>query len=135
MTDQPAGSELACELKVQREGSHFALSFVLSNRSAQPRTVHYFYPFMQFDLRVTSGARELAVSQPEIDMPVDPRELSIPAGGHASLATPIRLRFGTRDAAGGDPMVWTIEGDPAPIELRATLRLEGVAVSPCLARV
>ncbi|HWU89706.1 MAG TPA: hypothetical protein VN253_20730 [Kofleriaceae bacterium] len=134
MADKPVGSELTCELEVRREGSRLALTFVLSNRSLQPRTVRYFHPFFQFELRVSANGRELAVSQPDIDMPVDPRELQVPVGGRASLEAAIRLRFASDGEAGDDRMLWTIEGASAPIELRATLRLDGVAVPPCTAR-
>jgi hypothetical protein len=38
-------------------------------------------------------------------------------------------------AAAGDAMVWTIAGAPAAIELRATLRIDGETIAPCVARV
>jgi hypothetical protein len=133
VTDQP-GADLGCELTVRREGSRLALAFVLSNRTSAQRTIRYFHPFLQFELKAIADSRERVISQPDLDIPVQPQELHVPAGGRASLDTPIRLRFASDLDAGDDAMVWTIAGEPGPLELHATLRLDGVSVPPCVAR-
>jgi hypothetical protein len=131
---QPTANELTCELKVRDLGARLGLSFALTNHSPRARTVHYHHPFLLFDLRVTAAGRPLTLSQPDIDIPAQPRELQIAAGGTAELDTPISLRF-AGDAAEASSMVWTIQSPPATVELHATLRIEGEAIAPCVTRI
>jgi hypothetical protein len=126
---------LGCELVVGREGDRLTLAFALANRSSQPTTIHYYRPFMQFDLRAVADGRELPIVQPDFDGPVQPAELQLPAGGRGTLETPVRLRFSPKRELVDDPFVWTIVGEPATVELRATLRLEGLSIPACIARV
>jgi len=129
------GNELTCELKIRDLGARLGLAFALTNRSSSARTLHYYHPFLQFDLRVTAGGRALTVSQPDIDIPSQPRELPIAAGGTAELDTPITLRFAGDTAADAGSMVWTIQSAPTTVELHATLRIEGETIAPCVVRV
>ena len=131
----PTGSELACELKVRELGTRLGLTFALTNRSPGPRTLHYYHPFLQFDLTVTANGGKLTLTQPDIDVPSQPRELHIAPGSTAEIDTPISLRFASGDAADADSMVWTIQSAPTSVELHATLRLEGDTVGPCTTRV
>lgn len=131
----PTRSELACELKVRDLGARLGLTFALTNRSPGARTLHYYHPFLQFDLSVTANGRPLALTQPDIDVPSQPRELHIPSGSTAEIDTPISLRFASGDATASDSMVWTIQSAPTAVELHATLRLEGATVGPCTIRV
>ncbi|HEX8115413.1 MAG TPA: hypothetical protein VF516_47125 [Kofleriaceae bacterium] len=131
----PAGSELACELKVRDLGTRLGLTFALTNRSPSARTLHYYHPFLQFDLSVTANGRPLTLTQPDIDVPSQPRELHIASGSTAEIDTPISLRFASGDAAASDSMVWTIQSAPMAVELHATLRLDGDTVGPCTTRV
>jgi len=132
---QPTAGELGCELKLRDTGSRIGLGFVLANRSSSAATVHYFHPFLQFDLRVTAGDRALTVVQPDVDAPAQLRELAIAAGGSAELATPVSLRFASDAPANAASMVWTIDSPPTTVELRATLRFEGESLPPCTARI
>jgi hypothetical protein len=131
----PTGSELACELKVRDLGTRLGLTFALTNHSSTPRTLHYYHPFLQFDLSVTANGRPLTLTQPDIDVPSQPRELQIAPGGTAEIDTPISLRFASGDAEAPDSMVWTIQIAPTSVEFHATLRLEGDTVGPCTTRV
>ncbi len=127
---------LRCELTVQRQGpDELALRFVVVNGTRQPVTLHYSYPFMNFELRITAAGVERSISEPMIDMPVEPRELQLAPGSRASLDTPIRLRFASRPSTPSDVFVWTVSGDPAPIEVRATIQFDGITVPPCVAQI
>jgi hypothetical protein len=132
---RPVAGELACELKLRDTGSRIGLGFVLGNRSSSAATVHYFHPFLQFDLRVTAGGRALTVTQPDVDVPAQLRELAIAGGGTAELATPVSLRFASDAPATAASMVWTIDSPPTTVELQAALRLEGETLAPCGAHI
>ena len=132
---QPTGNELACELKVRDLGARLGLAFVLTNRSSSAKTLHYYHPFLQFNLHVTACGRALTLTQPDIDIPAQPRELQIAAGGTTELDTPISLQFASAAAADAGSMVWTIEGQPTTVELHATPRIEGETLAPCVTRV
>ena len=131
----PAPGTLACELKLRDTGSRVGLSFALVNRAASAASVHYFHPFLQFDLAATAAGRTLTVVQPDVDRPAQLRELAIAAGGSAELATPVSLRFASDAPAGAAAMVWTIDSPPTSVDLTATLRFEGEALPPCRARL
>jgi hypothetical protein len=128
-------SELGCELVVGREGDRLTLAFALTNRASQPKAIRYYRPFMQFDLRAVADGRELPILQADFDAPVQPAELQLPAGGRGTLDTPVRLRFSPTREVADDPFVWIIVGEPAAVELHATLRLEGLSIPTCVARV
>jgi hypothetical protein len=130
-----AHPDLGCELAVRRAGADLGLVFVLSNRSASPKTIHYFRPFLQFDLHIISDGRDLRIVRGDFDGPVAPAELQITAGGTAKLETPVTLQFATAAEPTGDAFVWTVIGDPHALELRATLRLEDQSLPECVARV
>lgn len=91
-SDASAHPELGCDLAVRREGAGLGLTFVLSNRSTAPKAIHYFRPFLQFDLRVLSDGRDLHIVRGDFDGPAAPAELQIPAGETAKLETPVTLR-------------------------------------------
>jgi len=132
---KPSSDVLGCELKVRDSGARLGLSFVLTNRSASARTLRYVHPFLQFELHVTAGGRALPLVQPDIDIPSQPRELQIVAGGTTELDTPISLQFAGGGAADPTSMVWTIQSEPTTVELHATARIEGETLEPCVARV
>jgi hypothetical protein len=131
----PAPGALACELRLRDTGSRVGLSFALVNRAPNAATVHYFHPFLQFDLKATTAGRALSVVQPDVDRPAQLRELAIAAGGSAELATPVSLRFASDAPANDASMVWTIDSPPTSIDLTATLRFEGESLPPCGARL
>jgi hypothetical protein len=131
----PAHSDLGCELAVERHGASLGLGFVLSNRSSSPRTVHYFRPFLQFDLRALAGGAELRIVRGDFDGPVEPATLDIPAGGTARLDTPVTLQFAATAAPPGDAFTWMLIGEPRALELRATLHLDDEPLPECVAHV
>jgi hypothetical protein len=130
-----ANTELGCELAVRPQGTGFGLAFVLSNRSSSARTLHYYRPFLQFDVRVLSRGAELRIVRGDFDGPVEPAQLELPAGGTATLDTPVTLLFAPKAEPPGDAFMWTVIGEPRGLELRATLRLDGVTFPECIARV
>jgi hypothetical protein len=131
----PAPGALACELRLRDTGARIGLSFAVVNRTASAATVHYFHPFLQFDLQATAAGRALSVVQPDVERPAQLRELAIAGGGSAELATPVSLRFASDAPANAASMVWTIDSPPTSIDLTATLRFEGEALPPCAARI
>jgi hypothetical protein len=135
MSNASHASELGCELVVGREGDRLTLAFALANRSSQPRTIRYHRPFMQFDLHAAADGHELPVVRADFDAPVQPAELHLPGGGRGTLDTPVRLRFSPTREMVDDPFVWTIVGEPATVELRATLNIEGLSLPACVTRV
>jgi hypothetical protein len=126
---------LGCALDVRREGPRLRLAFVLRNPGAQPRTIHYYRPFLQFDLRVTGDGKSLTVSRGDFDGPVQPAELQVPASGTATLETPVVLQFAAAAAPSDGPFTWTVIDAPGTIELRATLRIEHEVFPECVARI
>jgi hypothetical protein len=100
-----------------------------------PKTIRYFRPFMQFDLRVLTDGRELVVMRGDFDGPASPAELQLPAGGTGRLETPVTLRFAAKAASDSDALQWTVVGEPRSVELRATLRIEHESFRECIAHV
>lgn len=131
----PAPGTLACQLELRDTGARVGLAFAVVNHAPTAATVHYFHPFLQFDLTATTAGRVLRVVQPDVDRPAALRELAIPGGGTAELATPVSLRFASDAPASTGSMVWTIDSPPASVELTATLRFEGETLPPCGARL
>lgn len=131
----PAPGTLACQLELHDTGARVGLAFAVVNHAETAATVHYFHPFLQFDLTVTAAGRALPVMQPDVDRPAQLRELAIAAGGTAELATPVSLRFASDAPAAAGSMVWTIDSPPTSVELSATLRFEGESLPPCGARL
>ena len=132
----PAPSDLGCEFAVERRGASLGLGFVLSNHSSAPRTVRYFRPFLQFDLRAVASGAELRIVRGDFDGPAEPATLDVPAGGTARLDTPVTLQFATTAAAPPtDAFTWTVLGEPRTVELRATLHLEDQPLPECVAHV
>jgi hypothetical protein len=133
--DQPSAPMLTCALDVQRIGPSLGLAFVLSNHATHPKTIHYFRPFMQFDLHVLAEGRELTIVRGDFDGPVTPAELQLPAGGTARLETPVTLQFAAQAATSSDALRWTVVGEPRSVEIRATLRIEHESFPDCIAHI
>ena len=124
---------LTCEVSITRvDRGEMALAFSVRNPGAQPVSVRYFRPYIDFDVAVESGGRPVRVTQPAYDVPAQPQPLTLRPGESARLDTPIHLRFAGSSAA-SRPTLWTLEHAPAPITLRVTLRLAGATVEPCAA--
>ena len=130
-------AELTCELRVTPTAAgDIGLAFDVRNPGAEAVTVRYFRPFTGFELAVEAEDGPVAVIQPAYDTPVRPHSATIAPGAGIHIDTPIHLRFDP-DAppSGGDaPTRWSLAHAPAPVRLRATLQLMGVAVAPCEAR-
>jgi hypothetical protein len=133
--DQPTAPMLECALEVQRIGPSLGLAFVLSNHATHSKTIHYFRPFLQFDLRALAEGHELVVMRGDFDGPATPAELQLPAGGTARLETPVILQFAAKAAPDGDALRWTVVGEPRSVELRTTLRIEHESFPECIAHV
>ena len=131
----PAHTELGCELAVRRQGDSLGLAFLLSNRTSSSKTIHYFRPFLQFDLRVLADGADLRIVRGDFDGPAEPAVLDLPPGGTAKLETPVTLQFATTASSPGDAFAWTVIGAPHSIELHATLRIENESFPDCVAHV
>ena len=132
----PAHTELGCELAVRRQGDSLGLAFLLSNRTSSAKTIHYFRPFLHFDLRVLSDGTDLRIVRGDVDGPVEPAVLELPPGGTTKLETPVTLQFlPTADTPATDAFAWKVIGAPHFIALRATLRIENESSPDCVAHV
>jgi hypothetical protein len=119
MTKEP---ELACEVRFEV----WSMQLRLVNTTDVPRRVEYFRPYMDLELTLRDpNGTVRSISQPPIDMPVEKVELVVPPHGKAPLPTPIWLRFSTDVAADVSPFIWRISGAPVPLDVEATLRLDG----------
>jgi hypothetical protein len=101
----------------------FGVRFALSNPTSEPIALDTYQPFLQFRVRATAGGTNLAVTQPALDLPVQPVTLNVPAGGSLELVTPVRLRFQAQGAASQDRFVWSIAHGPKGVQLTFTLDL------------
>jgi hypothetical protein len=130
-----ASTGLDCALEARRGDPAWSLAFVLSNRTPQPKVIHYHRPFLQFTLRVIGDGQDLRIVQGDFDGPAQPAELVVPAGGTATLTTPVTLQFTIRADLAADAFAWMVIGEPRKIEIRAMLRLENEAVPECVAHI
>jgi hypothetical protein len=102
--------------------SDYGLRFQLSNPTTQEITLDTVEPFLQFRVRATAGGAEVPVVEPALDLPVQPKTITIPPSGSVELVTPIRLRFGAGPAS-QDRFVWSIARAPQGVQLAFTLTL------------
>ena len=125
---------LDCELELTtRPDGNVNIVFVLNNASGDSVTVAYMEPFIDFSLTATADDGEVEIIQPMYNIGLRPVTTDLAAGNSLRLAPPFRLRFGPPEPGAGDPMVWTLVHDPAPVQLQATARVRGAAVAPCTA--
>lgn len=131
-------STLACKLEASPiNAEKFALSFSVSNSSPQPAAVEYFEPYLDFDLKAYADGGEVQLIQPAYDVGVRPVKATIAPGETLRIETTIRLRFDpdVGPSGGDDPTLWTLRHVPAPVLLRAAMRLGGATVAPCETRL
>jgi hypothetical protein len=129
---------LACQLELHPVNSEeFALKFSVSNPSTRPAAVGYFEPYLDFDLKAYADDGEVPLIQPAYDGGVRPVKATIAPGETLRIETTIRLRFDpdVGPSGGNVPTLWTLRHAPAPVRLRATMRLGGAAVAPCETRL
>jgi hypothetical protein len=113
------------------------IALTLTNTGDRPASVELSEPFVAFSLRAWVAGEEVVVAIPptSLQLHVVPRVLE-PGEDHL-LPIPVYLRFDP-DAlygAGEDMFCWRLASEPGPLELEATIAIEGVAIEPCRARV
>ncbi len=126
---------LTCDLELTPAlaGEEIGLAFQVHNTGDAPVELHYFVPFIGFDLEVMADDGPVSLVQPGYDTGVRPTTQTIPGGETAQVDTPIRLRFDPQvgPAGGAVPTVWSLRHVPAPIVVRATLKFRDMVVGPC----
>ena len=108
---------------------------MLSNPTKQPISLATYEPFLQLHVRATAGGAELRVEQPALDIPVQPKTITIQPAGSTELATPVRLRLRAGAPPSQDPFVWSIAHEPAGVQLTFTLELSPPFDQPCESRL
>jgi hypothetical protein len=101
----------------------YALTFQLQNRGAEAVNVELFEPFLQFEILAEDENGAVEVHQPALDIPVNSTSLTVPAGGTASLQTPVRLRLRDDADPGSDGFVWTVQRAAGEVALGVHLTL------------
>lgn len=114
-------------------GDETAIAFDVRNPGRQAVTIHYFEPYIDFDLTARAADGPVSVVQPGYDTRARPATLTLDPGQTARIRTPFRLRFDPSVApSGGEvPTVLTLRHAPARVRLVATMRLEGATPAPC----
>lgn len=121
-----------CKLQLEPgESGEINLSFILTNNGWEPRTLTYFYPFLDFTLTVFAAGRPLRVEEPEYDIGIRPTEQRLLAGQSFTLHTPATLRFMTDEGDEAGQFCWLIHAPPQPIEIEATLNLGVLETLSC----
>ena len=100
-----------------------SLRFDLFNPGPDPRSLPAFHPFVAFELAASAGGEPVVVAQPPLDLPLHASPIDLPAGGGASLTTPIRLRIAAGARPGRDGLEWAIPHGVDGLSLTASLRL------------
>lgn len=111
-----------------------ALAFEVANLGDEAVRVELFEPFLNFELHAFAAGTPIAVAIPGMSVPLRPIEHRIGQGETLRLVPPVILKF---DPSGrtDDPFVWPLVAELQPVEIEATLTLQGVRVGPCRASV
>lgn len=130
------GAMLTCTLELTPIGpGGTGLAFLVTNPSQAPVEVHYFIPFIEFELSVETGGVQIPLIQPAYDTGVQPVRRVIAQGETIRIETPIKLVFDP-DAppyGGVIPTHWVLKHAPVPVDLTVTLQLGGAVAAPCQA--
>lgn len=122
-------ADLSTRLILTPSGDRWSIAFELRNGTAAAIVRTYVEPLLAFSLAVTSrDGRDVAVQQPAIDLPSRELTVVVPAGGVATLTSPITLGFGERPGPDAPMFQWTLLAARQPVTVRATLRLDGEAL-------
>jgi hypothetical protein len=130
-------TDLKCELDLTpAAGGDITLAFQVQNPTRHSVEIHFFRPFVGFELTVKAADGPIPLIQPAYDVPVQPQTLTLAPGATTRIDTPIHLRFDPQvPPSGGDvPTRWSLAHAPVPIQVQATLQLTGAEVAPCEAR-
>ena len=101
----------------------YGVRFELSNPTGHAIALDTYEPFLQFQVRATANGAALAVDQPALDIPVQPKTVMVPAAGTIELVTPVRLRLRAGAPPAQDRFVWSIAHEFAGVQLIFTLEL------------
>jgi hypothetical protein len=122
----------AIELTPMVDGA-VGLAFRITNASSTPVAVRYFQPLIDVELSVYAAGSPLTLIQPHYDARAQPVALTIEPGQTIRVATPFHLCFDplAPPSGGNFPTRWSIRHEPAPVTLRALVRLGNIRVEPC----
>ena len=129
-------TDLSCRLALtESTNGELLLGFEVVNDGEREASLDSYSPFLDFELHVRVGESELEIVQPQLDTPVEPRALKVPAHGKVALTTPIRVAFDAAVPPGGgpDPWRWSIRAARAASVFEVTLVFGGRRVGPCRA--
>jgi len=101
----------------------YSVRFELSNPTGHAIALDTYEPFLQFHVRAAANGAALAVDQPALDIPIQPKTLAVPAAGTVELVTPVRLRLRAGVPPAQDRFVWSIAHDPKGVQLTFSLDL------------
>jgi hypothetical protein len=101
----------------------YGVRFELSNPTGHAIALDTYEPFLQFQVRAATNGAALAVDQPALDIPVQPKTLTVPAAGTVELVTPVRLRLRAGVPPAQDRFVWSIAHEPKGVQLTFSLDL------------
>ena len=103
-----------------------SLGIELENSGAEPWAATIFQPVVPWDLRAWVGGEEVRVRQPELDLQVRPRPVSLAPGERTELASPIVLIFEEDGERPDSPFVWVLATPPPDaVDLEATITASG----------
>src|SRR5262249_34380609 len=129
------GKSITCrvELLPLRDEPSAFIAFYLENQSPEPVVVHYFRPFVSFDVEASIKGRSIEIVTPALDIGVEPVSVALASGGTLRLDTPIRLVFNPRpgDSQEASPFEWCIAHEPTAVRLRFTLHIDPAVAGPC----
>lgn len=101
----------------------YSIRFELSNPTGHAIALDTYEPFLQFHLRAAANGAALAVDQPALDIPVQPKTLAVPPAGTVELVTPVRLRLRAGVPPAQNRFVWSIAHEPRGVQLTFSLDL------------
>jgi len=124
--------DCALELTTRPDGN-VDMTFVLNNATGDSVTVAYMAPFIDFSLTASADDGDVEIIQPMYNIGAQPIAGVIDPGESVRIRSPFHLQFGPAEPAQGDPMVWTLVHDPAPVQLEAAPRVQGATIATCTA--
>jgi hypothetical protein len=115
---------LTAELHLGREGTtDRTLSFVVRNAGPDREKLTFYTPYVGFSLEVRRGTVPIRIVQPAYETPVRPERHMLAPGDELPILTPIELRFDPGSPPSGrEPTVWSLDAEPGPAQVTATLR-------------
>jgi hypothetical protein len=103
-----------------------SLGIELENAGTGEWAATILEPVVPWDLRAWVGDEEVRVRQPELDLGVRPRRVSLAPGERTELASPIVLIFEEDGERPDSAFVWVLATPPvASVDLQATVTAGG----------